>query len=280
MNWNRFLASVLAMAAGVVSGVSMLSAWWSLSLSTGGHHYTLSFLPGNSLTASVDQSSASGTYASIGLGQVGGLYEAVLAFGVVVTLLSFVAGVVGLLWTFGRLRGPSRGSAFEMLAIGLAIVSIGAIVLVPLVQPSAFASGSFIPCSSASSVGSPCTSFWGSVSDPNGTGSWGADAGWYLEVGAIALLLGAFVEWLTSRDDPWPGPRARARAGLPPAAPGARPKVASSAPVPKARPGPSPRPALSGPAPAADRYCPSCGCRNARGSLFCGGCGRALSPPR
>jgi len=280
MNWNRFLASVLAMVAGTLSGVSMLSAWWSLSLSTGGHHYTLSFLPGNALTASVDQSPASGTYASVGLGQVGGLYEAVLAFGIVVTLLSIVAGIVGLLWTFGTLCGPSRGSAFEMLTIGLAIVSVGAIALVPLVQPSALASGSFIPCSS-SGGGSPCNSFWGTISGPNGTGTWGADAGWYLEIGAIALLLGAFVQWLTSRDEPWIVPRPASQVGVPSSARAAPLGGPSSVHVPgtqrRSAPGPRPNPARAASAP--DRYCPACGCRNSRASAFCGGCGRALSPP-
>lgn len=80
-----------------LGGISTISAWWSASLSGISGSGTLDFLPGNSLSASIPGASASATYASEGLGQVGALYEGILVFGILAMVFSFIAGIVGFL---------------------------------------------------------------------------------------------------------------------------------------------------------------------------------------
>lgn len=281
MNPKRLTASTLAIVAGIVTGVSMLTAWWSASLATADGVLTVSFLPGDSLTASGQGYSGSATYSSLGWGQVGGLYEGILAFGIVAMILSFIGGVLGLLWSFGKLRGPSKGYSAQMLMVGVVIVSLAIVVLVPVVQPATLSNNSNGTCQASAGSGSPCSSFWGSVTDPNGTSTWGADVGWYLEVGAIVLLIAASVAWELSRNEPW--------------VPASLPVPAGLGPDPQAFPAPDTRtrsfyppgggvtaaePSSIPPtAPRAERYCPSCGYGNPRAFAFCAKCGNRLPPP-
>jgi len=283
MNPKRVVASALAFAAGVCSGLSTISPWWSISVALPSEGATLKFLPGDAFSVSGNfyGNSAQGslTYASHGLGQVGALYEGVLAFGVVVMVLSIAAGGIGLIWAFGKGRGPSKGSAFRSLTLALTIISVAAALLVPLAQPGIIAQHPAGLCGSSGGVKTMCNSFWGSASANGATATWGADVGWYLWVASFVLLITAMVVWQLSRDEPWETPIVTP--GVPVATYGG-PASETSIGLqgqPSADQAESPPVITNGApqtAPAAERFCPACGGANLRSSQFCESCGKPL----
>lgn len=275
MNPKRLAASVLAVIAGICSGISTISSWYTISVSGSGVSEALEFQPGDSLSASANGASASATYASQGLGQVGGLYEGVLVFGIVVMALSLIVGAVGLLWTFGKLRTNSKGRAFQSWASCLVVVALVAVLLVPLVQPALLRNDPGSVCPNQSQINTPCNAFWGSASSGGVSLTWGADAGWYLEIATVVLLVAAAVAWWLSRTEAWESQSELFGA----TAPAAGTTVPTGESDPSAPPNlePSQSRYSSTAAPASPgRYCPSCGAGNQWTSQFCESCGRPL----
>lgn len=277
MNPKRLVASVLAIVAGVCAGVSTISSWWSASASGSSGSGTLNFLPGGSATASIPGESVSNSYASLGLGQVGALYEGILAYCLVVMIVSFAIGAIGLLWSFGKLHGPSKGSAVQTWAICLAAISLVIVILVPLLQPDLFDRGSSGICTGG--VSSPCNSFWGSASANGETVTWGADAGWYLAIAAFVLLIAAAVTWWLAKPEPIEAPSVPTAVVVPPPASFEAPFAPPSTPPqppPEVIVYPGSSAAPPPPTPIAGRYCPSCGAKNLSASAFCESCGKPL----
>lgn len=270
MNTMRLSAAAIALVAGVCSGISAFSAWWTLT-GSGPVSATLSFLPGDSLSASESGSTSSYTYASQGLGQVGALYEGVLAIAIVVMVLSFIAGAIGLVISLVRSRSQSKGGSFMSLTIVVIVVSLVAILLAALAQPSIIAQHPGGACGGYPGMKTPCNSFWGSVSANGETVTWGADSGWYLEIAALVLVIAAFVVWRLSRPESLETPTVPFAAAAP------TPPSPESATAPDLTPH---QPVAAPPAvtPIVERFCPSCGAKNLRASAFCESCGKPLAP--
>jgi multidrug efflux pump subunit AcrB len=179
--------------------VSAFTAWWALSV--GG--LTVSFLPGSSASSSEGGTTITETYAHIGIGTVGGMYEAILALAIIAGALAIVAGLLGLVAGFGRLP-QNRQGIVRGLVIAAIVVALVAVVLAPAMQPWAIKdSGNKAPCSGFNGT-SPCNAFWGSVSANGTTNSWGAATGWYLALAGSILAIVGLVLWGPGRAESKP----------------------------------------------------------------------------
>ena len=197
MNSKGFAASVLGLIAGTLAGVSTLSPWWTISAASGGYggYASIGFLPGDSFTASANGLSDSFSYASQGWGPVEGLYEGILVLGVLTLIIAVLAGILGAIRVFGPpkvLTGRDSVQTWTFVAILIALV---AVILVPLAQPGVLAIHPAGLCAATYGSKTPCNSFWGSVTASGGSVSWGADAGWYLELASFIILISSLVVW-------------------------------------------------------------------------------------
>ena len=198
----RFAASVLCLVSGILDGVSSVSSWWAITLSGSSGSGTVSFLPGGSYEGSFGGSSGSATYTSGGLGYVGSLYEGVLALALIGMVLALAAGVLGVLAARGRRRSLGRYRTVRRLVLAVLVIALLAIIIVPALQPTLFgASNPSDLCTSALGSSTPCNSFWGSASANGENVTWGAEAGWFLTLGAAVLLVAAFALWRGSASD-------------------------------------------------------------------------------
>jgi len=257
----------------------MLSPWWSMNGTLVGfltsETFSFGFLPGSSTSVIANGNSASVTYASVGWGPVGTLYEGVLAIGIAVMLLSLIGGVLAFIASIGRIRNPSAYRAIRNSIIVVGVLAIVAVAMVPVAQPYAFGQSSG-GCSSTG-VSSPCSSFWGSLSESNGTTvSWGADVGWYLGISAGVLSYAGLAIWLWSVSDPWgrPSPPPATYTGPTPSYPASGPTYTPVAPSAPTYPSTAPPQLVP-----AERYCTACGTGNSRVARFCARCGGVLPPP-
>lgn len=293
---RRVAASSLVLIAAILLTVAMMVSWWELSLSGGGATATVNFLPGSSYSGSGAYNgitySASATYASSKLTNVGYLYEAILGLGLTAAIAAFAGMALGYASAFGTSRPRhSVGIAADLTELSTAL-ALALPVLTVFMQPWVYnldTSNAGAPCGGGST---PCNSFWGSVSSGGVTATWGADVGWYLVVAAAALLVvAAVLFWasepkLYTRDELLgASPQAAAPAQAYPAEPLSppysqyvAPSTVYTQPTSSLAP-PPPPPAQAVPAQVAERYCPSCGAGNARASAFCESCGKPL-PPR
>lgn len=201
---KRLTAAAITIVSGILFAVSTAVPWWSLSgLFSSFGSGTVQFLPGDSYSASAGSSSASGTYSSLGLGPVGGLYEGILAIAIVLTALSMLFGALGIVGGLGRLRSPRWFGAIRNVGILVTAVAVFAIVIVPALQPTLFHRSAPGTCAGSSGAQSPCSNFWGSASAGGTSISWGADLGWYLTIAGLVLAIAAVVIWASSRSEPW-----------------------------------------------------------------------------
>lgn len=200
----RLYASLVFFAAAVCAGVSLFSAWWSIAGSGAGPGVTLEFLPGNSLISTLGGSSETATYSSAGLSPVGNLYQAVLAVGLLVLFATLIVGALAFTAAAGKIRNPRTHGALRGVVLAVVIVAIVIVAAVPIAQPVAFHDSSTSLCSSTGS--SPCDSFWGSRSNASESVGWGADLGWYLEIGTVVLLIAGLVLWARAVNEPWGRP--------------------------------------------------------------------------
>jgi succinate dehydrogenase/fumarate reductase cytochrome b subunit len=216
LNSRRLLASVFSLIAGVLAAASTALGWWAVS-ATGGSGATIWFLPGSSLAATVGGSSETVTYASVQLGPVEALYEAVLAIAIVLAIFALVVGILLLLSAIGKIRNPARYTTLRNLIVVVTIVSLFLVVMVPALQETAISrsgnTGAGL-CDLATSSTNPCTAFWGSSASGGNNYSWGADVGWYLVLSATILLAVGFYLWRSARMAPW-GSAGQPLAGAP-----------------------------------------------------------------
>jgi hypothetical protein len=204
-------AGVLLLIGGILSFVSGFVAWWTLSESGG----TISFLPGQNASFSGFGQTMTESYASFGLGQVGGLYLAILALAIVVGILAIVGGLLGLVGGMGRLPSRRQGMV-RGLAIAALVLAIVAVAAAPAVQPWAIHTASSGANCSGFNSSSPCSSFWGSES---GGTSWGASTGWYLMIGTLVLSLVGLILWRSMRPAMMPTQPPMAAPASPPSSP-------------------------------------------------------------
>ncbi len=188
----RYATAGLALLSGIVALGSLFTYWWLWT----GAGTNIAFFPGPSFRTNGTFSS----YASAGLGQVGGVFDAILALGAVAGLLLLVGGG-WLLWTSVRHRpAPSRLPAGLTVA-GVVLEAVSVFVAVLLVPWSFNASsGGSAYCAGWSGPYSPCKYFWG-TGHAGGVGITfvGAD-GWIVMVGALALGVVGLLIWRYGRN--------------------------------------------------------------------------------
>lgn len=275
---KRLAASLVFLVAGVLAGLSSITSWWTLSESGSTFTGSIGFLPGDSYQASGDGVTASGSYASDGLGPVGSMYEGVLALVLVVLILALVAGIIGVVASFSRTVNPARYYTVRNLLVVTLILATFATVLVPTLQPTLFHNSNPSDlCSSSSGTQTPCNSFWGSLSAGGESSTWGSDLGWYLSLATVVLSVGGLFVWRAGRQEPW-----GSRDLLVPNFPSSRyPEggfLASPTHLTQTQPtaGPS---VISSSGAASGRFCPSCGAGNEADYSFCQRCGKRLPTP-
>jgi len=276
---KRFSASIVILAAGVLSGLASISSWWTLSESGSSYTGSLSFLPGDSYQATGEGVSASGTYAGDGLGPVGALYEGILAIVLVVLIIALAAGIIGFVTSLSRNSSPARYRTVRNLIVVAFVLSAFAAVLVPTLQAYLFhsANPSGI-CSSTGGTQTPCNSFWGSLSSDGESATWGSDIGWYLALATTILSLGGLFVWQAGKDEAWSRSPYSSQGGLPM---GSSDGGYLSHPTHVTSPSYQSPPAETASQPAVgtpSRFCPACGAANSSSYSFCQRCGRQLPP--
>lgn len=203
---KRVVVSILSIVCAIVAGLSSTSPWWTESLSGQQASGSIHFLPGGSYTVVANGTTTSFTYDSDNIGNVGSLYQTVLAAAIVAAVLALVAAFLSLLAAMGRIRNPARHATVRNVLVAVAAISVFVAIALPTLQPTLFqnAVGQTTICTGIpGGGGSPCNSFWGSASGSGEAVSWGADQGWYLALTTVFLAVAGSVLWRWSTEDPW-----------------------------------------------------------------------------
>jgi hypothetical protein len=274
---RRTAAGLLFLIGFVLAGVSLATAWWSLTESGGGTTVSVSFYPGSDYVQSCgysgggpsnpcgSNSTETHPYTATRLNHTAQLYGTVqdlLAGGVVFALS---ASIVGLLGAYGLSFG--RGQLLLTLLLGVIalVLVLAAPAWAALGGPGAL--GQDIQTGS-SSPPPYATTFWGTNSSGSVSSTWGPGAGWFAAVAGSALLLVGLGLLLTSRRDPYSTAElrelrtpARADAATPPAAPQLTYYEA---------------PPVGGAVVATHAVCPACGSTNSAAAWVCWKCQRPL----
>jgi len=289
---RRALATVLLVAAVVMSGLSLGFSWWTISATSDGNSANIYFLPGSDVSATNNGYSATGSYSSAGLNNTGNLFGTVFYLVVGVLALSALGALFAAASTAHPKPKETWGNGVVLLSLVGAALAVVSVVLVPLVAPSLFADDNPSNiCGKAAGAGnpSPCTSWSGSLTNSAGTLSWGGDVGWYFMIAAAALLVVGLVVWYVARNEPWsrelpvPLPDASAEVAGRPGAVSGLPAPAATGSTSPGVPAVSQAPAPAGPevaGPPPDSWlCPGCGTQNALPDRACPRCGQP-APPR
>jgi hypothetical protein len=287
----RLLLAFLLVVTFVLELVSLGTAWWSYSSTGGGTSHSLSFLPGGNYNVTCSGSGCAGfsagsfPYSNFGM-SMGTLYGVVLGLMALTAVLTALAAAIAVLAALGRKTGWWQRSGSFVLVFLSALTTLIALVATVTAQPGAFAANSMFD-GLGSGGASPLTSFWGS--NPAGTATWGAGAGWFVALATLVLLgiIIALLVVLGHERLAVPGRRSRSAVVTPPppsrvytAPPSAYPASRPSAtrpPIPTtttARPMPPPMPAPTEVPPSVP--CPTCGTLNLVKSRTCSYCQRSL----
>jgi hypothetical protein len=298
----RTVLALVLVAGFVLSAISLGTAWWAYSASSGGAVYSLQFVPGSSYPVSCTGAcggygSGSNTYADFG-GSLASLYGSLESALVLAVVLAGITTLFGVLAVIGR--GDRRFGVVAFLVGLLAgAVLLGLGFWVEAAQPGAFGAG--VTFHGLPPGGpSPASSFWGSYDSGGSSASWGAGAGWYGAMIGGAFVLAAAISLLVlgwrSASRPAPRePRAfapatvpyRESAGRPVYSPivHAEPVVTPVAPppwveTPVQATAKSPAPVLLKPSKGAEPTveCPACGYANSARARTCAYCQRAMKP--
>jgi hypothetical protein len=194
VNGKHVAAGALFLIAGAMTLASTVVAWWQLSIAGSGVSASVLFLPGwNVHTSGLTATPSTSSYASMGLGPVGGVYLGILALAVVTGILEVVAGVLGLIAGAGRIK-RNRTGLVKGLVVSAVVLAVAAVALGPALQPWAFGDSTSNACSGLSGT-TYCNSFWGSQTTSGVTRTWGATVGWYLVLGALILGIIGLLFW-------------------------------------------------------------------------------------
>ena len=135
LSHRRFVSAILALIAGILGGISTVTAWWTDSFTSPSSASEIHFLPGGSLTGTSSGGTVSASYAGLGFGPVGALYEAILAMALAVMVLGLIGGIVGLLASWGRLRNPNRNGMVRGMLVVVLVIALFSVIIVPSLQP-------------------------------------------------------------------------------------------------------------------------------------------------
>lgn len=196
-----FLPSVLLLVAGVLIVVTLGLNWYVVStqVTTGGSTGTESAdygVASQCVSGTLTSSSSTGcqSYSSAGLSGVANLFATVETLVVVAGLLTFLAGIFGLLGALGRVTFRLQLKLAFLFGIVAALLVLVAPIALAVGLPPAFASGGATATPCGGSTG-PQASFFGSCTSSSGSTnlSWYPDVGWYLTfLGFVLGLVGAW----------------------------------------------------------------------------------------
>ncbi len=187
----RFAAAGLVLVSGILALYSIFSYWWLIN----GTGVNVAFFPG----ASMRSNGTFSTYASAGLGPVGGVYEAILVLAIVAGILAIVGGGLSLLMAI-RHRKPQNMRLAGVALVGVVVEGITVAIAAAMTPWALNDSGGTPSYCSGWTQGSPCSSFWG-TGTYGGVGLTfvGAD-GWIIMIGALALGVLGLVIWRLGRN--------------------------------------------------------------------------------
>jgi hypothetical protein len=304
----RLVLTLVLVVGFILAAVSLGTAWWTYTSSSGSSSEAVQFGPGSTYSVTCSGSGCGGfgsgsfSYSAFGgsLGTLYGTLEGVLILAVV------LAGIVTL---FGLLALVGRGNrTFGLLGFLLGLASGGALLALGLwiesAQPGAFGSSETFPGTHAGGA-SPSSSFWGTGSGGGSVATWGAGAGWYCAViGGVLVLVVAIALLFIDRQAmprtpkaPRAPPAPKEERSFAPVPTGYRdfanrpvyapPVHTNMTPPPSASPPPtlpvqatakSPVPVLGkkGAVPAATVECPACGYANSPKARICAYCQRPM----
>jgi hypothetical protein len=289
----------------ILAALSLGSAWWAYSSSSGSSSEAVQFGPGSTYSVTCSGSgcgsfaSGSFSYSTFGgtLGTLYGTLEGLLILAVLLAGIATLFGLVALAGRGGRIFG-FLGFLFG-LGAGALLLLLG--IWIESGQPGAFGSNATFPGTHPGGP-SPGSSFWGSASGGGSVATWGAGAGWYCAViGGVLVLAVAIALLVIGREATPRVPRAPAApkeersfapvptgyrdfANRPVYAPPvhttmAPPPSASSsvnAPVQASAKTPVPVLGKKASAPEATVECPSCGYANSPKARICAYCQRPM----
>jgi hypothetical protein len=186
----RYATYGLELLSGILAIISMFAYWWLMT----GTGTNIAFFPGTQIRFDGTFSA----YASAGMGQVEGVYLAVLVFGVVGGITLVASGALSAVMTYRH--KPESGMLFGLGIIGIVLEAL-AVAVAPLMSPWALnaSSGGSSFCSMWTS-GSPCSTFWGTGFYNGVSTNFVAGDGWILMVGALVLSIIAFSVWAFARN--------------------------------------------------------------------------------
>jgi hypothetical protein len=301
----RLVLTLVLIVGFILAAISLGTAWWAYSSSTGGSSESVQFGPGSTYSVTCSGSgcgnfaSGSFSYSSFG-GSIGSLYGTLEALLILAVVLAGIATLFGLVALAGR-----GGRMFGLLGFLLGLASGAVLILLGVwiesSQPGSFGSGVAFPGTRVGGA-SPSTSFWGAASNGGAVASWGAGAGWYCAVIGGVLVLAVAVALLFIGRESTPRaartPRApkedrafapvptgyRDFANRPVYAPPvhstmtAPPSASASVHSPVQATAKSPAPVLGkkATAPSATVECPACGYANAPKARICAYCQRPM----
>lgn len=186
-------SSGVSLVAALMAGVSAVAPWWYLSVAGPVASSKVEFFPGTGVYTSTNGGGGVTTYAAVHVPSVGSLYAGVLLGTVTVAVLAGAAALAEFAsvrgtWRPERARGIARAVLLAAVVLGVTLA-----VLVPFAQPALYRYDDPMGACTSASVVPACRSFWGSNAQGGVTTTWGAAAGWWLELAAVVLLSGTLI---------------------------------------------------------------------------------------
>jgi hypothetical protein len=189
----RFSSAALLLGSGIVAIYSVFTVWWKFT-ATG---LNTQYFPGPSFKTNGTFHS----YASVGLGPVGGLFDAILALGIVAGILLLVAGAILFLAAARRRASESRVPAGLGIA-GTVLEAVSLVVPVAMLPWAFHDSSAGSTYCSAWTGASPCSMVWGSGTQGGIGYNFVLADGWIIMTGALALGVLGLVIWRLGRSPP------------------------------------------------------------------------------
>ncbi len=185
---RRWSSAGLGALAGVLLLLGASSPWWYLTSSSSGTSSIVEFYPGGLLHLVTSGGGGTTSYTQAGAPSVGVLYEVVLGALLGLTLVVAVIAADAL----RRERGtPGSRTARRAIRLALLGVIVGCAVMavaVPIAQPALYRGDDPAGACGVAHPPAACGTFWGSTSRSGVASTWGAGAGWWLDVLAIVPL--------------------------------------------------------------------------------------------
>jgi len=187
----RYATSALLIVSGILAIVSVSMYWWLVT----GTGVNTAYFPGASYRAN----GTFITYASAGFGPVGAIFEAVLVLAIVAGALLIIGGALKVVSTI-RHREPHSLRLPGLAIAGVVLEGLAALIAPAMVPWATKYSSAGSAYCGGWTVGSPCSSYWGSGFYGGVSLRFVAADGWIMMIGALAVGVLGLVVWYLGRN--------------------------------------------------------------------------------